>query len=69
MLMWDGGLIKVVLTRANLKPCHEGGILTLMHDRATNVILSGGADGECGEVWGGRQTQGGSVKGGVARSF
>jgi WD40 repeat protein len=45
MLMWDGGLIKVVLTRTMQKPCHEGSIKVLLHDRASNVILSGGDDG------------------------
>ena len=45
MLMWDGGLIKVVLTRAHHKPCHQGSIKVLLHDRTSNVILSGGDDG------------------------
>ena len=45
MLMWDGGLIKVVLTRKDGAPCHAGPIDVLIHDRKANIILSAGADG------------------------
>lgn len=34
-----------MLTRADRRPCHDGAIQVLMHDHASNVILSGGADG------------------------
>eukprot|EP00798_Chlamydomonas_sp_ICE-L_P007462 gene7462-603_t len=45
LLMWDGGLIKVVLTRKDGKSCHDGNIQVLMHERTSNTIISGGADG------------------------
>jgi hypothetical protein len=45
LLLWDGGLIKVVLTRPGGAPCHAGAIELLHHDAATNYVLSGGADG------------------------
>ncbi len=45
MLMWDGGLIKVVLQRPNKRPCHDGPILCMLHDKSSNCIVTGGADG------------------------
>ncbi|GLC74134.1 Cilia- and flagella-associated protein 44 [Pleodorina starrii] len=50
LLLWDGGLIKVVLLRPGGKPCHDGPVEVLLHDRATGVILSAGADGYV-RVW------------------
>lgn len=49
MLLWDGGLIKVMLVRAGpggaTRACHDGAIEVLQHDAASNTIISGGADG------------------------
>ncbi|GIM11863.1 hypothetical protein Vretimale_15319 [Volvox reticuliferus] len=50
LLLWDGGLIKVVLLRPGAKPCHDGPVEVLLHDRASGVILSAGADGYV-RVW------------------
>ncbi|KAL6756288.1 hypothetical protein V8C86DRAFT_2652820 [Haematococcus lacustris] len=45
LLLWDGGLIKVVLTRPGKRPCHDGQVDVLLHDRPSNLVVSGGADG------------------------
>ncbi|EFJ51830.1 hypothetical protein VOLCADRAFT_103323 [Volvox carteri f. nagariensis] len=50
LLLWDGGLIKVVLLRPGGKACHDGPVEVLLHDRASGVILSAGADGYV-RVW------------------
>nr|A8J1V4.1 RecName: Full=Cilia- and flagella-associated protein 44 [Chlamydomonas reinhardtii] len=45
LLLWDGGLIKVVLTRPGSRPCHDGPIEALLLDRPAGRVLSAGADG------------------------
>ncbi|KAG2482730.1 hypothetical protein HYH03_018361 [Edaphochlamys debaryana] len=45
LLLWDGGLIKVVLTRPGGQPCHDGPVEVLLHDRAASMLLSAGGDG------------------------
>lgn len=45
LIMWDGGLIKVVLLNQDQKPCHKGPVEVLLHDKATGCIITGGADG------------------------
>ncbi|MEW5304835.1 MAG: hypothetical protein WDW36_007418 [Sanguina aurantia] len=45
LLLWDGGLIKVVLTGVEGRPCHTGAVEVLLHDAASDRIVSAGADG------------------------
>eukprot|EP00201_Polytomella_parva_P017068 CAMPEP_0175055168 /NCGR_PEP_ID=MMETSP0052_2-20121109/9925_1 /TAXON_ID=51329 ORGANISM="Polytomella parva, Strain SAG 63-3" /NCGR_SAMPLE_ID=MMETSP0052_2 /ASSEMBLY_ACC=CAM_ASM_000194 /LENGTH=855 /DNA_ID=CAMNT_0016319973 /DNA_START=59 /DNA_END=2623 /DNA_ORIENTATION=- len=45
LLLWDGGLIKAVLTRKGGHPCHDGAIEAVLHDRLGSCIVTGGADG------------------------
>lgn len=44
LLLWDAGMIKAMITRQGGAPCHSGSVAVLLHDEATNYILSGGAD-------------------------
>lgn len=43
MLLWDGGLIKVQISRKNKKPCHAGVIEQFVMDEGE--LISIGADG------------------------
>jgi hypothetical protein len=45
MLLWDGGLIKVVLKRRGHATCHDGNIEVLQHVLDRNLIYSAGQDG------------------------
>ena len=45
LLLWDGGLIKVVLKRRGHAGCHDGNIEVLKHAASSNLIYSAGADG------------------------
>ena len=45
LLLWEDGLIKVVLSRPGGRPCHEGAIELLLHDHQSNCVLTGGVDG------------------------
>lgn len=45
LLMWDAGLIKVMLLNKNHKPCHAGAVEVLIHDKPAGVIITAGADG------------------------
>lgn len=45
LLVWDGGLVKVVISRPGGAPCHNGPVQVLLHDTQTNYVLSGGGDG------------------------
>jgi hypothetical protein len=45
LLLWDGGLIQAVITRASGAPCHAGGVEALLLDEATGLLVSGGGDG------------------------
>ncbi|XP_078415672.1 cilia- and flagella-associated protein 44 [Cetorhinus maximus] len=48
MLLWDGGLIKVELSRRDSKPCHHGPINQFVLDEGELITV--GADG-CVRVW------------------
>lgn len=43
MLLWDGGLIKVELTRKGKKTCHQGNIEQFFLDEGELITI--GADG------------------------
>ena len=43
MLVWEGGLLKVEITRSNRKPCHPGGIQQILLDEGE--LLTVGIDG------------------------
>jgi len=45
LLLWEGGLIKVVICQPAGQPCHAGAVEVLLHSTEVNYILSGGADG------------------------
>lgn len=45
LLLWDGGLIKVEITRADGAPCHQGMIDWLQLDSERGVLYTAGADG------------------------
>ncbi|XP_067931339.1 cilia- and flagella-associated protein 44-like [Watersipora subatra] len=48
MLLWDGGLIKVEISRKGKKPCHQGPIQQIIMDEGE--LMSVGEDG-CVRVW------------------
>ncbi|XP_074652110.1 cilia- and flagella-associated protein 44-like isoform X2 [Tubulanus polymorphus] len=48
MLLWDGGLIKVEISRKNHKPCHHGAIQQIVMDEGE--LMTVGIDG-CIRVW------------------
>ncbi|XP_055500679.1 cilia- and flagella-associated protein 44-like [Leucoraja erinacea] len=48
MLLWDGGLIKVELSRKDGKPCHQGSINQCVLDEGELITI--GSDG-CVRVW------------------
>ena len=50
MLLWEGGLIKAVLTRRGHATCHDGNIEALHYDAGRGVVLSAGQDGVV-RVW------------------
>ena len=43
MLLWDGGLIKVEISRKGKKPCHQGAIQQIIMDEGE--LMSVGEDG------------------------
>lgn len=43
MLLWDGGLIKVEISRKNKKPCHQGSIQQIIMDEGELMTI--GNDG------------------------
>ena len=43
MLLWDGGLIKVEISRKGKKPCHHGPIQQIIMDEGE--LMSVGEDG------------------------
>ena len=45
ILVWDGGLIKVEVTRTGGKPCHEGNVDWMELDEERGVVYTAGADG------------------------
>ncbi|GMH39549.1 hypothetical protein BSKO_07447 [Bryopsis sp. KO-2023] len=45
LLLWDGGLIKAVLTRHGGKPCHDGAVSVVEHDVKAGHIITAGNDG------------------------
>jgi len=45
LLLWDAAAIKAVILRPGGAACHAGAVEALAHDEATNLIVSGGADG------------------------
>jgi WD40 repeat protein len=45
LLLWDAGSIKALVARPGGAPCHGGAVEALVHDEATDYVLSGGADG------------------------
>ncbi|CAG2237888.1 CFAP44 [Mytilus edulis] len=48
MLLWEGGLIKVEITRKGKKPCHQGPIEQILLDEGELITV--GSDG-CIRVW------------------
>ena len=43
LLLWDGGLIKVEVTRRGRKPCHQGTIMQILLDEGE--LMTVGVDG------------------------
>lgn len=45
LLLWEGGLVKIVFTRKNERPCHSGPIEVVFLCTDENVFVTGGSDG------------------------
>ena len=45
LLLWEGGLVKVVFTRKDEKPCHSGAIEVLFLYADESIFVTGGTDG------------------------